>query len=57
MERKLVIIGNSQGIVLPKNILKLMGWEGMYYLEIDKVGKELILSLPKTQRKFKNSQI
>jgi len=34
-----------------------MGWEGMYYLEIDKVGKELILSLPKTQRKFKNSQI
>ncbi len=47
MERKLVRIGNSQGIVLPKNILKLMGWEGIFYLEIDKEGDKIILSARK----------
>lgn len=53
MERKLIRIGNSQGIVLPKNILKLMGWEGVYYLEIDKEEDKIIISHLEKPRKNK----
>lgn len=47
MERKIVRIGNSQGIVIPKNILKLMGWEGIFYLELGKEGDKIVLTASK----------
>ena len=27
MERKIIRIGNSYGIIIPKHILKVMGWD------------------------------
>lgn len=46
MQRKVVRIGNSQGIVIPKTILKLLGWEGTYYIDLKVKEEKIVLTLP-----------
>lgn len=44
MQRKIIRIGNSYGIIIPKNILKLMDWDiRALEAKIDTKKKELII--------------
>ena len=44
MKRKIVRIGNSYGIIIPKNILKIMDWDVRELdAQIDTKKKELIV--------------
>jgi antitoxin component of MazEF toxin-antitoxin module len=44
MQRKIIRIGNSYGIIIPKNILKIMDWDvRSLSAEIDTRRKELII--------------
>jgi antitoxin component of MazEF toxin-antitoxin module len=49
MQRKIIRIGNSYGIILPKNILKIMDWD-VHALEatIDTAKKQLVIKKKKT---------
>lgn len=51
MDRKIVRIGNSQGIVIPKYILKILGWEGILNLNLEMEENKIILTTPKTPKK------
>lgn len=44
MKRKIVKIGNSYGIIIPKNILKIMDWDVRELIaEIDTKKKEIVV--------------
>lgn len=48
MQRKIVRIGNSYGIIIPKNILKIMDWDvRSLEAEIDTNKKQLIIKKKK----------
>lgn len=46
MQRKIIRVGNSQGVVIPKAILKLLGWEGVYYIDLEINEGRVILTTP-----------
>lgn len=44
MKRKIVRIGNSYGIIIPKNILKIMDWDvNQLSAELDTKKQEIII--------------
>lgn len=44
MKRKIIRIGNSYGIIIPKNILKIMDWDvRSLEAEIDTSKKQMIV--------------
>lgn len=44
MKRKIIRIGNSYGIIIPKNILKLMDWDVRELTaEVDMIKKEIVV--------------
>lgn len=48
MQRKIIRIGNSYGIIIPKNILKIMDWDiGALDAEINTRRKELVIKKKK----------
>lgn len=50
MQRKIIRIGNSYGIIIPKNILKLLDWDiRALDARIDTEKKELIIKKEKSK--------
>jgi len=48
MQRKIVRIGNSFGVIIPKNILKVLDWDVRYLdIRIDLKKEELIIKRKK----------
>lgn len=48
MQRKIIRIGNSYGIVLPKNLLKIMDWDvNSLEVTIDTAKKQLVVKKKK----------
>lgn len=48
MKRKIVRIGNSYGVIIPKNILEIMGWDVRELdIDIDTTRKEMIIKKKK----------
>jgi antitoxin component of MazEF toxin-antitoxin module len=44
MKRKIVRIGNSYGIIIPKNILKIMDWDVRELdINIDTTKKQMVI--------------
>lgn len=48
MKRKIIRIGNSYGIIIPKNILKIMDWDVRELsAEIDTKRREMVIKKPR----------
>lgn len=48
MQRKIIRIGNSYGIIIPKNIFKIMNWDvNTLEAEIDTKKEQLIIKRKK----------
>jgi len=48
MQRKIVRIGNSFGVIIPKNILKVLDWDVRYLdIKIDLKKEEMIIKRKK----------
>lgn len=48
MKRKIIRIGNSYGIIIPKNILKILDWDVRELeAEIDTKKREMVVKSPR----------
>jgi len=49
MKRKIIRIGNSFGVIIPKNILKVLDWD-VRYLDIEIDLKKEVLTIKKKKK-------